>query len=122
MLNDAEIETILAKGAQLGVRHARYTLLRLPHELTELFSHWLDQHYPSRKNKILNTLRDCRQGALNDPRFRQRMQGQGIFAELIAQRFAKSCRRWGLSPNHLPQLNCNHFNPPPQSGTQLSLF
>ena len=121
-ITDHELEGILEASAQAGVTHAGYTLLRLPHELTDLFSEWLTQHYPERQAKVLNTLKACRNGRLNDPRFHHRVRGQGIFAELIARRFRQHCQRLGLNRHPRPKLNTRDFSPPLEPGDQYSLF
>ena len=45
-LNDMELERILQAARDRGARHAGYVLLRLPHELRDLFSEWLQQPRP----------------------------------------------------------------------------
>jgi len=44
-------------------------MLRLPHGIKDLFSTWLDQHFPTSKDKILGRVRNLRGGGLNDPNF-----------------------------------------------------
>ena len=34
--------------AAAGASHAHYIFLRLPHEVAELFSEWLEAHFPDR--------------------------------------------------------------------------
>lgn len=117
-LTDHEIPTILAAAKSAGAQFANYTLLRLPHGVKEIFSQWLEQHFPERKEKILNRVRDIRQGALNDTRFRKRMQGQGIFAEQIQSLFRISRERAGLDKQG-PVLSTTAFRRP---GEQLRLL
>ena len=47
-LNDAEMEKIVEAAARAGARHAGYVLLRLPHELRQMFEDWLATHFPDR--------------------------------------------------------------------------
>ena len=89
-LTDPEIETILDAAAAAGAASAGYVLVRLPHEVKELFQAWLEAHQPARARHVLSLIRQCRDGRLNDPEFGSRMRGGGVFAELIAQRFAKA--------------------------------
>lgn len=95
-LNDSEIERILEAAAEAGAGYAGYVVLRLPHELAELFPAWLEAHYPERKAKVLAILAELHGGKLYDSRFGTRMRGQGQWAALIAQRFALAVRRHGL--------------------------
>lgn len=95
-LNDADMERILEAAATAGARYAGYVVLRLPHELAELFPAWLEAHYPERKAKVLAILTALHGGKLYDSRFGNRMRGQGEWAGLIAQRFALAVKRHGL--------------------------
>ncbi|MGI9337950.1 MAG: PA0069 family radical SAM protein, partial [Gammaproteobacteria bacterium] len=45
-ITDGEIETLLAAAAENGARGAGYVVLRLPHELKEVFRAWLQTHMP----------------------------------------------------------------------------
>ena len=53
-LNDAEIEDILDCARTAGAREAGYVLLRLPHELRDLFREWLLEHHPGKLRHILS--------------------------------------------------------------------
>lgn len=123
-LTDHELERLLAAAADAGAEWASYIVLRLPFEVAPLFEAWLEQHYPDRKAKILNRLREMRGGKLNDPRFHSRMNGHGVHAELIQRRFVGACERLGLDRRHTDRMPTNRFRLPGQSGTtsQLDLF
>ncbi len=124
-LNDAELERILQASKAHGARTAGYVLLRLPHEIKQIFEDWLNRHFPERAKHVLELIRDTRGGALNDPKFGQRMKGTGPYADLLAQRFAIAARQYGLEDR--PELDCSAFVPPeaPKRGmaeAQMSLF
>jgi len=119
-LTDHEMPAIVAAAVQAGARFAGHTIVRLPYSVKELFTQWLETHYPERKNKILNRIRTIRGGKLNDSRWQQRMRGQGIFAESIHTLFAVTCRKAGLPASGL-QLSAAAFRRPDE-GLQLSLF
>lgn len=95
-LNDDQIPAILEAAAEAGARRAGYILVRLPHGLRELFADWLGTHFPDRRDRVLNRLREARGGDLNDPRFHHRMKGGGEYAEQIGRLFETSRRRVGL--------------------------
>ncbi|QIK38122.1 PA0069 family radical SAM protein [Caldichromatium japonicum] len=118
-LNDAELEDLLAAARTAGAYDARYSLLRLPHELGELFTDWLEAHYPEKGRRVLNRLRDCHSGRLYDARFGQRLSGSGPYAELLEQRFQRVYRRLGFA--EFPPLDISHFRVPGR-GEQLALF
>jgi DNA repair photolyase len=120
-LNDQDMEAVLERSAAQGARMAGYIILRLPYELKDLFKGWLERHYPLKAAHIMNQIRQMRGGRENDPRFGARMTGEGIFAELQAQRFRLACERHGLNLHGRNQLDTTHFKPPARTG-QLSLF
>lgn len=121
-INDAELERIIFAAADAGAQSAHYMMLRLPHELGELFEEWLQQHFPDRANHVLNRIRDLRGGALNDAQFDRRMTGVGVYADLMRQRYQVTMNKAGLTgERHLP-LTTSLFSVPPQSGDQFSLF
>ncbi|MDE2334124.1 MAG: PA0069 family radical SAM protein [Rhodospirillales bacterium] len=95
-LNDAELESILEAAARAGAREAGYILLRLPHELGAMFEAWLLEHRPDRAAKVLSLIRQTRAGGLNDARFGHRFTGVGVYADLLARRFQRAARQWGL--------------------------
>ena len=120
-LNDHELERVLEAASAAGAQMAGYVLLRLPRELRALFSDWLQTHYPERSAHVLNRLRELRGGELNNAEFGKRMRGEGVIADLYAQRLRNIARRLGL--NRLRrELDCSHFRPPRQPSPQMDLF
>ncbi|MCB1033982.1 MAG: PA0069 family radical SAM protein, partial [Acidobacteria bacterium] len=119
-LNDHEIPSILEAAAEAGARTAGYILLRLPGAVRPVFEEWLAAHFPERKQKVLNRLRELRDGQLNDPRFGARMKGRGAVADHLRTLFATSRRRYGLGERDLP-LSTDAFRRPGES-RQLALF
>ncbi|MEM7586757.1 MAG: PA0069 family radical SAM protein [Acidobacteriota bacterium] len=117
--SDHEIPQVLAAAADAGASFARYTLLRLPGIVAELFDTWLQENFPDRRDKVLNRVRSLRGGRLNDPRFGYRFHAQGPFAEQVRGLFAMSCRRLGLTVDP-PALSTAAFRRP--GGDQLTLF
>jgi DNA repair photolyase len=87
-------------------------MLRLPREVAPLFRAWLDAHYPLRAAHVMSLVRDIRGGRDNDPRFGERMRGQGEYAALIRDRFALACRRLGLDTDRTPPLDTTQFRRP----------
>jgi len=120
-LNDLDLETVLERAAARGASMAGYQILRLPHELKELFKDWLERHYPLKAARIMSQIRQMRGGRENDPRFGKRMRGEGIFAELQANRFRLACERHGLNLEGRGELDTTRFAPPAGTG-QLRLF
>jgi len=122
-LNDPELESLLDSAAKAGASTAHMGLLRLPHEVKELFSTWLETHLPERAAHVLSLIRQSRGGQLNDPRFHQRFTGSGPITELLHQRFNRATRELGLETTSAG-LNCTHFAVPAVSPAplQMALF
>jgi DNA repair photolyase len=119
-INDNEIEEILEAVAGAGARQAHYILLRLPHELVDIFETWLATHFPERKERVLNLLREASGGRNYDSRYGVRQTGRGAYAEMLGARFATACRRLDLSATEYQQpLDCGQFERPGQK--QLGL-
>ena len=62
-INDHEIPKIIAAAAEAGATSAGHVILRLPHAVAPMFEEWLDQHFPDRKDKVLNQVRSMRGGS-----------------------------------------------------------
>ena len=88
-------------------------MLRLPHGLGPLFSNWLDQHYPLKKEKIMSRVHGMRGGKMNDSRFRMRMRGEGPFADAVAQMFGVTLKKLGYPGK--PALSTAAFRRPDEA-------
>ena len=120
-LNDNELERILNACAGAGAESAGYVILRLPHEIKELFQRWLEQHYPLKAEHVMNRVKDLRGSQAYQATFGERMTGRGQYAELIAQRFALACKQAGLNRIRR-ELDGSQFCVPTRAGEQLGLF
>lgn len=119
-LNDSEIPSILEAAREAGAVSANWVLLRLPGAVRETFADWLERVVPGRKDAILNRIRACRNGRLNDTEFGRRMRGEGPLAEAIGRCFEVTARRLGLA-KRLPPLDSTQFRRP-GGFRQRSLF
>ena len=121
-LTDHEMEAILEAAAAAGARWAGYVLLRLPHEVKDLFREWLAAHLPGSAEHVMSLVRQMRGGKDYDPSFGTRMRGTGPLAELLRSRFQIACRRLGLGTGRQQPPNTSLFRPPPPgSVSQLAL-
>jgi DNA repair photolyase len=118
-LNEHEIPAILAAAAEAGAVSAGYTVLRLPHAVKDVFTAWLQTHFPERAAMVLDRVRSLRRGRLNVSDFGERFRGEGIFADEIAQLFEVSARRLGLNRERPPLSTAAFRRPGPQ---QMTLF
>jgi DNA repair photolyase len=117
-LTEHEMPKILEAAANAGATSAGYIALRLPWSVLPVFTHWVEQHFPDRKEKILSHIREFRGGELNDSNFGSRMRGQGLYANNLNQMFHIYCKRYGLNQRDF-NLNSSEFKRPTD---QLSLF
>ena len=122
-LTDKDLEAILDAASANGARYAGWTLVRLPHEVKDLFRDWLAQHYPLRAEHVMSVIQQMRGGRDNNPQFGSRMSGEGIFADLISRRFDIACQRLGLNRERAP-MDISRFRPPRTEAqrAQLALF
>ncbi len=134
-ITEPELERVLAAAREAGAVSAHYVVLRLPWEVGPLFLQWLEAHFPERAQRVMNRVREMRGGKDYDSDFSQRMHGEGVWAELIRQRFAKTVQRLGMNERggRFERLDASQFQrpllvpPPPakQCGNatgQLDLF
>jgi DNA repair photolyase len=119
-LNDHELERMLELAGEHGARSAGYVLLRLPHEVEQLFVEWLGAHYPDRAGHVLSLLKQMRGGRLNDPQFHSRQRGTGPFAALLKSRFERTAQRYRLDQTVV--LNLKSFRGSADASRQLDLW
>jgi DNA repair photolyase len=120
-VNDSEIEAILSAARTAGAREAGYVMLRLPHEVKEVFKDWLLATMPERAHKVMSLVKSSSGGKDYDSTFGTRQTGTGPYAWTIGRRFELSCQRLGLNRSRL-KLDTSHFHRPPQPGEQLALL
>lgn len=120
-ITDSEIEAILEECAKAGATSAGYVVLRLPREIKDLFRQWLQTHFPDRATRVMSLVRQMRNGRDYDPEWGKRQKGEGPYAKLIADRFARAARRLGLDRPRLP-LDATQFRRPLNAGGQADLF
>ena len=120
-VNDSEIEAILSAARTAGASEAGYVMLRLPHEVKDVFKDWLHATMPDRAAKVMSLVKSVSGGKEYDAAFGKRQTGTGPYAWTIGRRFELSCQRLGLNRRKL-KLDVSQFRRPPQPGEQLSLL
>jgi DNA repair photolyase len=128
-VTEPDLERVLEAAVEAGAMSASYVVLRLPWEVSPLFRDWLQAHFPERAQRVMNRIHDMRGGKDNDPDFGKRMRGEGLWADLIRQRFAKASARCGLGKRsgNFAALDTSRFRRPQNVPTttrdgQLPLF
>ena len=118
-LTDEEIPGILRVAAEHGATSAGYILLRLPGAVEPLFLDWLRRELPDRAGKIINRIRDTRQGELSDAKFGSRMAGTGEIARTINELFKLNAQKYNLA-KRWSGLSTKHFRRPADG--QMEMF
>lgn len=122
VLTDSELESILEAAASAGATAAGYVLLRLPHEVKDLFREWLEANEPLKAKHVMSRMQAMRGGRDYDSRWSVRQRGEGQYAELLRKRFELACVRYGL--NREPRFTHNRdlFEAPRSGPVQFSLL
>ena len=120
-INDHEIPAVLEAAAAAGAGFAAYTVVRLPFSVKEVFTEWLEEHFPERKDKVLGRIRELQGETLSSGEFGTRFRGQGMWAEQIAQVFRVARERSGITRHPPPEVSAAAFRRPAQGG-QMELF
>ncbi len=120
-LNDSEIEKILTAARNCGAKEAGYTMLRLPHEVKDIFKDWLVAEQPDRAGRVMSLVKSVREGKESAAQFGVRMVGSGPYAWQVGRRFQLACQRLGLNETRL-KLRTDLFQKPVRGGEQLTLI
>jgi len=118
-LNSNEVPAIIKAAADRGARGAGFTVVRLNGSIAEIFSDWIHKAFPDRAEKVLNMIRSCHEGSLNDSNYGRRMSGEGQIAKSIHQMFNMAVNRF-MQDRQMPQLDHTLFVP--KNGRQTSMF
>jgi len=118
-LNSNEVPNIIKAAADRGALAAGFTIVRLNGSIAEIFSDWIYKAFPDRAEKVLNMIRSCHDGKLNDSDFGRRMSGEGKIAQSIHQMFRMACNRF-MAGREMPEYDYTLFVP--RKGKQTSMF
>ncbi len=118
-LNSNEIPVIIEAAANRGALDAAFTIVRLNGSIAELFTDWIIKAFPNKADKVLNMIRACHDGELNDSKFGRRIAGEGKVAESIHQLYKMATNKF-LINREMPAMNYNLFVP--KGGRQTTLF
>ena len=118
-LNSHEITAIIKAAAANGACDAAYTIVRLNGSIGAIFTDWIYKAFPDSADKVLNQIKSCHDGKLNDSRWGTRKSGDGNIAASINQLFTIACKKY-LDGREMPRYNLSHFVN--QFGRQTELF
>lgn len=118
-INSHEILPLAKAVSDAGALSVAHTVVRLNGAIGEIFTDWIHKAMPDRADKVLNQIRECHGGTLNDSRFGQRMRGEGEFAQMIKSQMALARKKF-FAGKEFPPLNKSLYSQ--YKGGQLSLF
>lgn len=118
-LTDHELLAMAEQSALRGASSIGYQVVRLNGDVAAIFEDWVHKAMPDRAERILNRIRDCHSGQLNDNRFGTRMRGEGQIAEIIAQQY-RLAKRLYFSDKTIPPYDFELFRQ--LKNPQLRLF
>ncbi|MDB5061385.1 MAG: radical protein [Mucilaginibacter sp.] len=118
-LNSEEIPNIIKAAADRGAVSAGFTIVRLNGSIAEIFTDWVHKAFPDRAEKVLNMIKACHAGKLNDSNYGRRMSGEGHVAQSIHQLYRMACVRF-LAGREMPPYDLTLFTP--KGGKQTSMF
>ncbi len=118
-LNSNEVPGIIKAAASRGAVAAGFTVVRLNGSIGEIFTDWIHKTFPDKAEKVLNQIKECHDGNLNDSEFGRRMSGEGQVAESIHQLYRIACTKY-LEGREMPGYNLSIFTP--KKGRQTTLF
>ena len=108
-VTEPDMERVLEACAEAGATSASYIVLRLPWEVAPLFKDWLAAHFPDRAERVMGRVRDMRGGKDYDSDFSKRMKGEGLWADMLKQRFHNASKRLGLNQRQRGILDMSEF-------------
>jgi DNA repair photolyase len=122
-LNDCDIPRLLSQAAEVGVRSAGHTLVRLPGPVRPIFEERLRKVLPLKADKIMHLLEQTRSGQ-QPSNFGERMVGRGQYWQTIERMWETTVNRLGLNSQlvNVPDLSTTTTFRRPGGAEQLKLF
>ena len=93
----SDIPELLRRAKDSGARHAFINMLRLPGSVAPYFQERLHAKLPTKANRILNRIKEAREGKMNSSVFGERMRGKGQYWEATERLFRIHCERLGFN-------------------------
>lgn len=82
-INSHEILPLAKAVADHGALSIAHTIIRLNGAIGGIFADWIQKTLPDKADKVLNQIKECHGGQLNDSRYGKRMRGEGHIAKQI---------------------------------------
>jgi len=118
-INSHEIMKLAKAVADNGALSFAFTVVRLNGAIGEIFTDWIKKALPDRADKVLNQIKECHAGNLNDSRFGIRGVGEGKIAAHIHD-LVRLAKHTYFKERTFPKLNT--FLHEQYKTGQMSLF
>lgn len=92
-----DIPELLKRAKDAGAKHAFINMLRLPGSVAPYFQEQLHAKLPTKAKRILNRIKEAREGKMNSSVFGERMRGKGQYWEATERLFKIHCERLGFN-------------------------
>jgi DNA repair photolyase len=93
----SDIPELLKRAKEAGATQAFINMLRLPGSVAPYFEDRLREKLPTKADRILNRIREAREGKMNSSVFGERMRGKGQYWEAIERLFRIHSTRLGFN-------------------------
>jgi DNA repair photolyase len=93
----------LQRAKEAGAQLAFINMLRLPGSVAPYFEERLREKLPTKADRVLNRIREAREGKLNSSVFGERMRGKGQYWEATERLFKIHCQRLGFNKKRTHQ-------------------
>lgn len=108
-INSHEVLPLAKAASDAGALSIGYTVVRLNGAIGEIFSDWIKKAMPDRADKVLNQIRSCHGGSLNDSRWGTRMRGEGEFAQMMRSQIQLARTKY-FSDRSFPEMNFSLYS------------
>jgi DNA repair photolyase len=102
-LNDSHIPELMEQAKDCGASGAFINLLRLPGNVAPYFEKRLREKLPTKADRVMNHVREERNGKLNSSEFFDRMKGTSKQWEVIVKMFEVQKRKLGFGTKRYVQ-------------------
>ena len=107
-INSHELLPLAKAVSDCGALSFVFTVVRLNGAIGELFTDWIKKTMPHKADKVLNQIKACHGGSLNDSRFGIRNRGEGQIAAQI-HAMAKLAKQKYFKGKRFPDLNTSLY-------------
>jgi DNA repair photolyase len=93
----SELPILLKRAKEAGATLAFINMLRLPGSVAPYFEERLREKLPTKADRVMNRIREARDGKLNSSEFGERMRGKGEYWAAIERLFRIHSERLGFN-------------------------